>query len=365
MNQRKSLVSLVLLLAVSCKTANRAPQMEAGLENYDGLGNDADLPPTQPFWFCPNSRSFNMYNAYWLAEASLMAYSKQANMNALNSKVADLWHSTVTYISSSDPKSMSDPDTQAYWVESDYAVTLAFRGTVNKTLNNIIADFNVWATPFYPGTPEFGQVHRGFKTSLDSIWPQIDAKLQTLKTSKKPLFLTGHSLGGALATMTAARIIMLNANEDVAKNNLVALYTFGAPPIGNATFAKQFEAARLPTKLNVITMRNHDDAVSQAHAKTLIARDPYVHVGSFFYFDELGKLFTNDRNSGLVRYSMSVKLEDELATPMSYRSDQYTDHSILEYIRKLSNEYSVIMGSADQAKADRCEYTDIYKRPRS
>src|SRR5262245_1543931 len=50
-----------------------------------------------------------------------------------------------------------------------------------------------------------GGVHRGFHRSIESLWRDCDllSTLQAATQGGKPLFLTGHSKGGALATLAA------------------------------------------------------------------------------------------------------------------------------------------------------------------
>ena len=51
---------------------------------------------------------------------------------------------------------------------------------------------------------------------------------------------TGHSLGGALATLAAYDIAHATFKEGRQPNQVV--YTFGAPRTGNHAFAKEFQA---------------------------------------------------------------------------------------------------------------------------
>src|SRR5213079_949071 len=53
----------------------------------------------------------------------------------------------------------------------------------------------------------------------------------------KPLFLTGHSMGGALAVLTACRLAKMGRPP-------VAIYTFGAPRVGDRNFCAGYS---LPT----------------------------------------------------------------------------------------------------------------------
>ncbi|MEO8135818.1 MAG: lipase family protein, partial [Betaproteobacteria bacterium] len=82
-----------------------------------------------------------------------------------------------------------------------------------------------WMTNLSLGKKRWEQgparVHGGFLRALDSVWDEIAAELDRLSC---PLFYTGHSLGGALATLAGAR------------RTPVAIYTFGSPRVGDAAF---------------------------------------------------------------------------------------------------------------------------------
>ncbi|MEM9264005.1 MAG: lipase family protein [Cyanobacteria bacterium P01_F01_bin.13] len=72
---------------------------------------------------------------------------------------------------------------------------------------------------FWPDGSIFGAyLHQGFSDAAKNLWRQV----QPLIDHKKPLWFTGHSLGGATATLMA--IYALLQNYDVA-----SLDTFGAP----------------------------------------------------------------------------------------------------------------------------------------
>lgn len=104
----------------------------------------------------------------------------------------------------------------ALW--ADKAI-LAFRGTQINSMNDLGADLLFLPTPYGRAT-----VHRGFLRELDKLWPPIEADLERYtrgKTSDLPVWATGHSLGGALATLAGMRV----AFESVV--------TFGEPPAGH------------------------------------------------------------------------------------------------------------------------------------
>ena len=103
---------------------------------------------------------------------------------------------------------------------------LVFRGT-EKNKEDILSDINA---RFF-STPE-GKAHKGFITAFDSVYADIDEVLSNLeKASGKtlPLFICGHSLGGALATVAAQEL------EE--KYLISACYTYGCPRVGTSEWS--------------------------------------------------------------------------------------------------------------------------------
>ena len=92
---------------------------------------------------------------------------------------------------------------------------IAFRGTAD--VHDVI--FDVRALPVRH--PILGLVHRGFASGVDAIWPKI---VPTIPDKNMPLAFTGHSKGGAEATLAAALA--------VSEGRLVKyLITFGSPRV--------------------------------------------------------------------------------------------------------------------------------------
>jgi triacylglycerol lipase len=113
--------------------------------------------------------------------------------------------------------------TQAFLArnESDKMMVLAFRGTEKRDMRDIMTDLNA---RFY--TDDKGnKTHVGFLKAFNAVEEVIRQKLDNYKDYG--LYITGHSLGGALA---------LVATREFNSDNIAACYTFGSPKVGNDEF---------------------------------------------------------------------------------------------------------------------------------
>jgi predicted lipase len=112
-------------------------------------------------------------------------------------------------------------------------IMIAFRGTKKKKdwISNLDA---------VQGSFRWGKVHEGFlniynsgKAALFSKFDQLLPKDPALQYETQ-VFITGHSLGGALATLCAADL------SDRSNLPTPILYTFASPKVGNTAFVQGF-----------------------------------------------------------------------------------------------------------------------------
>lgn len=98
----------------------------------------------------------------------------------------------------------------------------------------------------YAGESQSGaQIHRGFSEAYMSVRGQIHTYLGSRAVST--VTVTGHSLGGALATLCAVDIQYNFSN----KITTIAAYTFGAPRVGNDGFRESFNR-RVPNSYRFV-----------------------------------------------------------------------------------------------------------------
>ncbi|RIB00085.1 Alpha/Beta hydrolase protein, partial [Gigaspora rosea] len=115
-------------------------------------------------------------------------------------------------------------------------IIVAYRGTMKTSIKNWYTDLIVHQTPYH--SVRGAKVHRGFYNAFKKLQPKIVDDVIRLH-HRNPNFrigFMGHSLGGALAALSA--IDLMEKLPYLAKNDLIFLATFGQPRVGNEKFAK-------------------------------------------------------------------------------------------------------------------------------
>ena len=140
---------------------------------------------------------------------------------------------------------------------------VAFRGTEPNKLNDVMADLKVIKNTAVAG----GKVHGGFQEEVDEVWGEIVKVLDKnnqLKVSRD-VYFTGHSLGAAMATISATRY---EPQE---------LFTFGSPRVGGKHFIKNITCDHF-------RFMNNNDIVCRIPPAWLGFR----HHGTMIYFNRFG-----------------------------------------------------------------------------
>jgi Lipase (class 3) len=206
--------------------------------------------------------------------------------------------------------------TQGFVASLGEQLVLAFRGS-EPDLGDISTDLNSWQAGF--GTVAGTQVHAGFKTAFESVWPLLHVKFgDRLNTA----IYTGHSLGAALATLAA-----YTANNHV-PHSLPKLIAFGSPAVGNKVFAEHLNNILAEQYVNCC------DIISRLPPASL----GFAQVGIRKYINENGQL-------GVIS-TPSAEKTDQSAARYDYFLNQawrigtvivrdLADHAPINYIRAL------------------------------
>ena len=233
------------------------------VESYDKLDKQGTIRPRQPV----QDLGYSGHTAWVMAIMSELAYMRfEEDLRALLALPAELAKAVGRIHSGSEAQvlegllatwdnrdlrllravlaaggfelvgGLSDPgtDTQGFVTvrragdEMDMAV-VSFRGTENERdwITNLQYSLTPADSPQAEGRETTGKVHQGFRDAFISVRDQVDRYLPCAEGL--PIFITGHSLGGALATLGAAHL---------SGWGLAACYTFGAPRVGNKGFSR-------------------------------------------------------------------------------------------------------------------------------
>lgn len=232
----------------------------------------------------------------------------------------------------------SQTGTQAILVEMSFGYVLAFRGTEANRFNDIKTN----ALGVLTKCQTSGRVHTGFNAAYNAVEPKILAALAEL-SKPKPLFITGHSLGGALATIAAKRLHF--------KHGIAACYTFGAPRVGDAAWIADIKTPiyRLVNAIDAVTLLPPSSVtlgvfsrliglipfVGETAKSFLLNRfQGYLHGGNMRYLTDCP---TGDYSSVKLLYSVSLlfRLRASVISRLPYNKF-LADHAISIYRKKLA-----------------------------
>ena len=258
------------------------------------------IPPLQPA-----AIGFSPANAYALVQAAGLAYYPPDEVTT----------QTWTWGFGSC-KILDSGATQGYVMANEDAIVVSFRGTQGKDLRDWITnlDFDRIETPD-------GWVHCGFNKAVDRVFEDLLLAVMKFRTQGQALFLTGHSLGGALATLTTLRLI--NAGQSVQ-----GLYTFGSPRVGDRTYFDRFTTALDPKLAEAPRHRafrivNDEDIVPKLPFKAT----GYCHVGEKYRFDALGCLCLNP----VLSQSLVAAIQNEIEDFLEPDWEVIKDHDLGSY----------------------------------
>ncbi|MBF0415404.1 MAG: lipase family protein [Magnetococcales bacterium] len=251
------------------------------------------------------ANSYRSVNALALVHAAKLAYENKAKVTSK----AQSWGFTNVYFVDN-----ADTSTQAFVACNDKYAVVAFRGT--QEITDVWTDLNITTVPGLGG-----EVHKGFWDSLDSIWKELDDTMQKCCSKERPIWFTGHSLGGALATLAADRFFPR------VRNKPRGIYTYGSPRCGDEDFANAYNKKFLDSTFRFV---NNNDLVTRVPPRSMGYRD----VGTLRYFDAIGQLHGNLS----IWESFLDKLNGRIESALSLRGlDEAEDHHMKYYMKLIQD----------------------------
>ena len=252
----------------------------------------------------------HLERALLLAELSMIAYlpPKETEKAALRLGFTE----TIFY---------NNDGSQAYSFANQQDIIIAFRGTEPNEWNDIKADMD--ATKALAET--VGHVHRGFKKEVDDVWPQLEEMLISHKQNLvKNLWFTGHSLGGAMASICAGRCLLSHIDTQPEE-----VHTFGSPRVGTKRYINH-------AKIDYFRWVNNNDIVTRTPPVWL----GYRHSGKEMYLNSQGKLTELNRVQRRADHWKGFVLGLK-----NREIDHFSDHLIDRYVDYI---YKEVESSVDE-----------------
>ncbi|MDG7055324.1 MAG: lipase family protein [Wolbachia endosymbiont of Menacanthus eurysternus] len=223
-----------------------------GEEKFEILGGESQATPENKLQFSSFEDGYEIIEVSDLDRIQIAGFSKQKLLEMCN-------FCKISY-GNNDEKLDSRYKTKAELINEGYSIipfyyngrnkrcagfvftkdkeiTIAYRGT--KDFDDVMTDVSAAFTPEF--LPEGGKMHSGFYNAFKDSWSSLGriledhAKKQLLEIKDFRINCTGHSMGAALATITALYLKKVKSAEHV------RVATFGSPRVFDSRGAEIYE----------------------------------------------------------------------------------------------------------------------------
>ena len=229
--------------------------------------------------------------------------------------------------------------TQALLVTNGHICVLAFRGTELHSLQDIKSDINSDMRECVNG----GHVHVGFNDAYEAIAIELEQRLKYSDVNHLPLYITGHSLGGAVATIAAKRLKH--------QAGIAACYTFGSPRVADPQWGYSMKTPvyRIVNSFDCVPSFPPSGDASYIISKTLnyipfvgpklsstvkVLAKNYMHCGNMRYITHCN-LDSSASTNILYNVSLFYRFRQLIVNKLPF-TNSLKDHSIKQYRKKLA-----------------------------
>ncbi|CAM9188112.1 unnamed protein product [Discosporangium mesarthrocarpum] len=255
---------------------------------------------------------FSARNAWFLTHLCRVAYLDEEDVRKRCEELGFI-PSTFQWIEKSpDAKPGMDHDTQSFVVSHGDYILVTFRGSLGD------AD---WVTnnDLFAMETQHGRVHRGQYEAVETVWGKMVPAIKELQAENPdiPIFVCGHSLGAALATIATSRLVL---DEGI---TVRAVYPVGGPRVFHEDYASRFDAVFKNRHFRLV---NNNDIVPrfpfdmEAVSLSLFS---FRHAGIEIYINRSGNIGTRglwDSIAGRFQALLGGEISDGTADhyPINY-----------------------------------------------
>lgn len=201
-------------------------------------------------------------------------------------------------------------ETQGVIVGNDKHVAVVFRGTDEPRdwIDNV--NYKQVERKGFAGP-----IHLGFAKQLytSGCWDKVLTTVKKFRDNKQTLWVSGHSLGGALATLAAQELVLAKLTPRMA-------FTFGSPRVMHPDAAAEYRP-------NLARFVNDQDIVPHCPSMGIFNR--YYHVGGLVFFLPSGRI---SKNTNIWNLAKNKIAKIALFGAGSLASEAIGDHAIDHYI---------------------------------
>ena len=266
--------------------------------------------PEPEYKFDPVTTEYSSHNAYWLAKAAKLAYLKTSDKDQTPDHKKILEELKFCDSRFSDVKPFDNKSSQAFVARHEDIIIASFRGT------NEILDWLDNLNFLHVELP-IGRVHKGFYDGLRDIWSPMEETIAQYRDNGQSLWITGHSLGGALAALAAVDLV----EKDKFFNGV---YTFGQPRCCDRSVSR---IMNIEVKPKIFRFHHQNDIVPRIPQRLM----GYSHLGTFIYIDKDKKLSANPN----LWYQFTDRLQGTWDDLREKGIEYIKDHDMNNYLTAL------------------------------